>query len=352
MLGRMSQNTLRIGLIGAGANTRLRHIPGFRALPGVELAAVANRSLESSKRAVREFGIARAAAGWREIIDAPDIDAVCIGTWPWLHAEASIAALRAGKHVLTEARMARNADEAVAMLGALQEARRKQPGIVAQIVPAPMTLAFDATIRRLLDTGAIGALREIIVTQTSAAQADASAPLTWRQDIEKSGHNIMTLGIHYEALLRWLDDDAEVVAADGAVFTAGRAGEDGRLRRVRIPESLTVLARFPRTGARLVLHLSGVETTPPRNEIRLNGSTGGLHLDLDRQTLLHQPPQGAARQVAIPDADRGEWRVEADFAAGIREGAPVRLTDFETGLRYMRFTDAVWEAWQAGERAE
>jgi predicted dehydrogenase len=345
----MPQKPLRIGFIGAGANTRLRHIPGFRALPGVELAAVANRSRESSRRAAREFGIARAADDWREIIDAPDIDAVCIGTWPWLHAEASIAALRAGKHVLTEARMARNADEAVAMLGALQAARQKHPGIVAQIVPAPMTLAFDATIRRLLDTGAIGALREITVTQTNAARADASATLTGRQDIEKSGHNIMTLGIHYEALLRWLDDDAGVVAADGAVFTAERPGEDGRPRRVQIPESLTVLARFPRTGARLVIHLSGVETTPPRNEIRLNGGAGGLRLDLDANTLHHDRAGGESRQVVIAGADRGEWRVEADFVAGIREGAPVRLTDFATGLRYMRFTDAVWEAWRAGK---
>ncbi|MDR0353296.1 MAG: Gfo/Idh/MocA family oxidoreductase [Opitutaceae bacterium] len=342
----MSQKPLRIGFIGAGANTRLRHIPGFRALPGVELAAVANRSLESSRRASKECGIARAAADWREIIDAPDIDAVCIGTWPWLHAEASIAALRAGKHVLTEARMARNAGEAETMLGALREAERKQPGIVAQIVPAPLTLAFDAAIRRLLDTGALGALREITITQTGAAQAAASTPLTWRQDIEKSGHNIMTLGIHYEALLRWLDDDAEVVAADGAVFTAERPGEDGRPRRVQIPESLTVLARFPRTGARLVLHLSGVETTHPRNEIRLNGSAGGLRLDLDNAILRHKPLQGASRQVNLPDADRDGWRVEADFVASIREDAPVRLTDFTTGLRYMRFTDAVWAAWQ------
>jgi predicted dehydrogenase len=350
MLDAMLQKPLRIGFIGAGANTRLRHIPGFRALPGVELAAVANRSRESSARAAGEFGIARAAAGWREIIDAPDIDAVCIGAWPWLHAEASIAALRAGKHVLTEARMARDAGEAAAMLGALREAGRKQPGIVAQIVPAPLTLAFDAAIRRLLDTGAIGALREITITQTNAAQAGASAPLTWRQDIEKSGHNIMTLGIHYEALLRWLDDDAGVVAADGAVFTAERPGEDGRPRRVQIPESLTVLARFPRTGARLVLHLSGVETTHPRNEIRLNGSAGGLRLDLTGNTLFHEGADGGSRTVGPAHGEYGGWRVEADFAASIREGAPVRLTDFATGLRYMRFTDAVWEAWQAGKR--
>ncbi|EIP96663.1 putative dehydrogenase [Opitutaceae bacterium TAV1] len=347
---------LRIGFVGAGENTRLRHLPGFRALPGVELVAVANRTPESSARVAREFGIARVAPDWRGIVDAPDIDAVCIGTWPYLHAPVSIAALRAGKHVLTEARMARNGDEAGAMLAAWLQARAAQPGIVAQIVPAPLTLACDATIRRLLAEGALGQIREVSVVQTNAAQADPSAPLTWRQNLEWSGHNIMTMGIHYEALLRWLDDDADVRAAHGAVFTEERQGGDGRPYRVRIPESLTVLGRFPKTGALLRIHLSGVDTTAPRNEVRISGSEGGLFYDLARGELWlsrrsagQAAAAGAAERVEIAAADRGEWRVEADFVASIREGAPVRLTDFRTGMRYMRFTDDVWRVLHGSE---
>ena len=43
----MENGLIRIGLIGAGANTRLRHIPGFREQSGVAIVAVANRSRES-----------------------------------------------------------------------------------------------------------------------------------------------------------------------------------------------------------------------------------------------------------------------------------------------------------------
>ena len=132
----MSEKTIRVGIVGAGANTRLRHIPCLRAQPGVELVAVASRSPESSTRAAEEHGSSRAADHWRDIVADKAIDAVCIGTWPYMHAPITIAALEAGKHVLCEARMAMNASEAHAML----RAARAQPAQVAQIVPAPHTL--------------------------------------------------------------------------------------------------------------------------------------------------------------------------------------------------------------------
>ncbi len=338
----MSNAPLRIGFIGAGGNTRLRHLPEFAAIPGVELTAVANRSAASSEAVAREFRIRRVDTDWRAVVGAPDIDAVCIGTWPYLHAEITIAALAAGKHVLTEARMARNAAEAEAMLAA----SRAAPSLVAQIVPAPFTFNFDAEIRRRLDAGELGELSEVEVVHTHGALADAAAPITWRQRADLSGHNLMTLGIHYEALLRWLDDDAEVLAARGTIYTPERPDANGVMRRVDIPDSADVLGRFPRTGASLRMHLSGVETTRPRNEIRLNGTLAGLRLDLSTGTLWHTPRGGSEQPVPVASTGDG-WRVEADFVASIREGRPVTLTDFETGLRYMRFTDAVWAALSA-----
>ncbi|MFH1497766.1 MAG: Gfo/Idh/MocA family oxidoreductase [Verrucomicrobiota bacterium] len=333
---------LRIGFVGAGGNTRLRHLPGFAAISGVGLTAVANRSVASSEAVAREFGIGRVESDWRAIVDAPDIDAVCIGTWPNLHAEITVAALAAGKHVLTEARMARDAAEAGAMLAA----SRAAPALVAQIVPAPFTLNFDAEIRRRLDAGALGELREIGVVHTHGALLDASAPITWRQRADLSGHNLMTLGIHYEALLRWLDDDAEVEAAHGFIQTPRRRDETGVLWNVDIPDEARIAARFPRSGARLSLHLSGLETGAPRNDIRLAGTAGTLRLDLAAGVLWFASTDGVERRVPVAAADDG-WRVEADFVASIREGRAVTRTDFVTGIRYMRFTDAVWAALSA-----
>src|SRR5438105_2144590 len=124
----MAEKPVRIGIIGAGANTRSRHIPGFRAIAGVEIVGVINRTGESSARAAAELGIPKTYPQWQAVIDDPQVDAICIGTWPDMHCEITCAALEAGKHVLTEARMARNASEARRM----NAAALAHPGIVAQ----------------------------------------------------------------------------------------------------------------------------------------------------------------------------------------------------------------------------
>ena len=64
----MSQDTIRIGLIGAGGNVRSRHIPGFRAQSNVEIVSVANRTRASGQAIADEFGIAKVCDGWEEVL--------------------------------------------------------------------------------------------------------------------------------------------------------------------------------------------------------------------------------------------------------------------------------------------
>ena len=80
----MSQ-IIRVGIVGAGNNTRVRHIPGLKAQEGVEIVSACNRSRESSERVAKEFGIPKTHANWRELVLSQEIDAVVIGTWPYLH---------------------------------------------------------------------------------------------------------------------------------------------------------------------------------------------------------------------------------------------------------------------------
>ena len=333
---------IRVGVIGAGGNTRTKHIPGFQAIPGVEVVAVCNRSRISAQRVASEFGIKHVAGNAQEIIESPDIDAVCIGTWPNLHAELSIAALRAGKHVLTEARMARDLAEAQAML----EEAQQHPQLVAQIVPSPLSLAFDATVTDLLASGALGELREIHLTCTNAAAAQAETPMNFRFDHEFSGKNCMFMGIYYEIALRWLGRQPDWVQAEAAIYTKERRDEFGGMKPVLVPESLAIAGSYG-DGARLLAHFSGVETSAPRSEIRLNGSKAGVRLDLAKQELWFSPIGGSEQLVTIASEKRGTWRVEADFIDSIRVGKPVTLTNFATGVDYMRFTEAVWTSWNA-----
>ena len=117
----MGRQVIRVGIVGAGNNTRTKHIPGLRAIEGVELVGVCNRTLESSQRVADAYGIPKAYENWRELVTAPGADAILIGTWPYMHCILTLAALDAGKHVLCEARMAGNAAEAHEMLRASRQ---------------------------------------------------------------------------------------------------------------------------------------------------------------------------------------------------------------------------------------
>jgi predicted dehydrogenase len=331
---------LRIGFIGAGANTRLRHIPGLGALEDVELVAVCNRSEESGRRIADEFGIARVTTEPNDIFAADDIDAVCIGTWPYRHREFVIGALEGGKHVLCEARMAMDAAEAREMLAAAQA----HPALVAQLVPAPFDFGSWRTVRRLVQEGALGDLREVHVTSLNG-NGLAEAPLHWREQQRYSGTNTMILGILAEIVGRWVGP-TERVFADAEVYVKERVDpETGETRAIDVPDSLGIFARLA-GGARATFRLSTVTASPPEaSGITLYGSRATLAWKMgDTMTLA---PVGGAHAPLEPDAGttRG-WEVEADFVRSIREGASVELTSFEDGVAYMRFTEAVARSWR------
>ena len=115
----MSEN-IRVGVIGAGGNTTLKHIPLLQKIPGVEIVSVANRSIKSSSEVASQFEIKNYFDNWINVVDDNSLDAIVIGTWPYLHKRLSIEALESGKHVLCEARMCMNAQEAQEMLDVSQ----------------------------------------------------------------------------------------------------------------------------------------------------------------------------------------------------------------------------------------
>jgi predicted dehydrogenase len=344
--------SIRIGLIGAGANTRLRHIPGLRALPAVEIHAVCNRRVQSAHAVAREFDIPRVYDSWEQVVADPDLDAIVIGTWPYLHCPITLAALRAGKHVLSEARLSMNAAEAHLML---QEAR-KHPRVITQVVPSPFGLAGDAIVREWLHGNLLGELREVQVFSFGASLADPASPLSWRQDAALSGYNMLSLGILHETLMRWVAPPVQVRAQVQAHIASRIDPQSGVRRPVGTPDSVQVLAVLA-NGARATYHLSGVTPFGQAAAIHLYGSAGTLQYDLltdrIRGASLHrgQKPGPASElpEVPIPPERARSWQVEADFIAAIRERRPIELSTFDNGVAYMEFTEAVARSAEQGE---
>src|SRR5580700_3946466 len=345
----MAEQRVRIGIVGAGKNTRERHVPGFRALPDVEIVGVANQTPESTARAAKELGIAKAFASWHELVADPQIDAICIGTWPNLHCEVTCAALAAGKHVLTEARMARNAEEAHRML----EAAHQYPDLVKQIVPSPFGLVQNAYVRELIDDGFLGEIREVVVSGANDVFANPEAPLHWRQDAQKSGYNVLSLGILHETLLRWAPAPVSVLAQAQTFFRSRPAGDGSTRADVTVPESVQVLTDLE-NGGRGLYHISGVCRFGPGNQIHMYGSEGTLRYEVTpvERLLTGRAGEKQLLEFEVPTEKRGRWRVEAEFIGAIRGYEKVRLTDFATGVKYMEFTEAVARSAASQTRVE
>ena len=336
----MTQDTIRVGIIGAGANTRDRHIPGLQAIAGVEIVAVCNRSQESGERVAKQFGIERVCVNWQEIVQAADVDAVVIGTWPYMHRLVTVAALEADKHVMCEARMAMNASEAHCMYDAL----RSRPHLVAQIVPSPFSLRVDRTIQRLIRDGWLGDVL-VVDIQAGGAFIDKDNTLHWRHNMDLSGLNVMTMGIWYEAMLRWVGEATSVVAK-GKTFTPMRIDEQGRLTGVRIPDHIDILADLA-CGAQAHIQVSNVTGFGEPPSATIYGSEGTLRFSEDILTGGRRGDDGFS-EIEVPAHEAGGWRVEDEFISAIRGHEEITHTDFRTGVKYMEFTEAVHRSRRSG----
>jgi len=333
----MSSGELRIGIIGAGQIVRKRHLPGFSALPGVRVVGVCNQRRESAGRVAREFGIPKVFGTWEHMVDDDGIDAILIGAWPYLHCPVTLAALDAGKHVLTQARMAMNAREAQRMLDHSQGL----PHLKAMVVPSPYGLTGDVFMRSLIEGGYLGTLREVHVRGLSNELANPETPLGWRQMTKYSGFNMLNLGILYETVLRWVAPANRVSAFAWKHIAKRLDPETGKMTKTGTPDSVQVMTTH-QDGSAGIYRLSGVVQHDIGISIGLYGSEGTLIYD-----LTHDVIRGAKRgepvlePLKIPAKMKGGWQVEADFIAAIREGKPITRTDFATGVLYMQFTEAV-----------
>ncbi|HEX6867963.1 MAG TPA: Gfo/Idh/MocA family oxidoreductase [Candidatus Limnocylindrales bacterium] len=331
---------IRIGIVGAGRIVAAEHVPRFRAIDGVELVGVANRSEESARRAADELGLARAYASWQALVADPDIDAVLVGAWPILHAPVTIAALEAGKHVLTEARMAATAEDARAMV----RAARAHPDRVASVVPATFSAWADGTIVRLLRGGAIGRVRHVQVGWDASGPGDPGD--FWRWQTTTSGENVMALGILAEAMTRWLSQPGAVTAVT-RLGPAERPGPGGPIA-ADVPDHVLALVEYP-DDVTATVEMSARTNGIATDHVTVHGTAGSLVVDLGAQRI--EIARGANREpVDIREVDRAGWTAEIDFVSAIRGGPAGTLTDFPTGLGYMAFLEAVQRSAASGCR--
>ena len=334
---------IKVGLIGAGGNVRNRHIPGFQKIERLEIAAVANRTLESSRSVADQFNIPRVYGGWQELLEDDSIDAVCIGTWPYMHRTLTLAALEKGKHVLTEARMASTAQDARDMLDASQ----KHPELVCQLTPTSTTYKIDNLLKKLIADNYLGEVLSVEVQALQNRFADFGGDLHWRHDWKLSGYNTLNIGASYESMMRWLGRGNRVMAMS-KVHVPYRANETGELVSVSIPDHVDILYELA-NGAQVHMRMSATTGLSTGNQIWIYGTEGTIHVDQQQNVFAGRKGDSQLTEVENPAEEQAYYRVEEQFTNAIRGTEKVDMVPFETGVHYMEWTESVIRSSQTGQ---
>ena len=342
---------IRIGFIGAGGYSRSRHIPGFQKLPDVEVVAVANRSVASSQKICDEFGIPDALDDWRRLLERKDIDAVLVGTPPYVHREIVSAALDAGKHVICQTRIAPTGADARAMYEKAEAA--KDRGVLTMLVPPGPFYRGRRFVEHLVKSGYVGKLRHVQAFNLSASFADPSTPLTvGRNDPDLYGpYHASSIGLAYDTMQPWTGHATRVLA-QSATFTQERpATAGGPLVKAPYPEEITVIAETESGAIAMSVLNSAVRFAESRFEIY--GEEGTLVYQSRGDTILAARAGDEKLQpLPIPPEHDNPWRVEEEFIQLLRGEVTEPSFTFWDGVKNAEYLEAVYFSGTEGHWVE
>ena len=340
-------------VVGTGFGCRV-HVPALRAAGFDVLALVGQDEERTARRAVRA-GIATASTDLDAVLDRDDIDAVTVATPPHLHASVSIAAAKAGKHVLCEKPFALDVTEAEQMRDAVEAAG------VANLVGHEFRWAPErAVVGRAIARGAIGEPRLCTLVQLVPLVADPGAKVpSWWFDPGAGGGWLGASGSHVVDQVRtWLGEFAEVDASLSMVSDRADVAEDTFTIRFRLASGVdgvlqqTAAAWGPYAGITRVAGTAGTVWLDGE-EAWLADADGTRRLDVPDDLVLPPAPEASddPRQ-RFTHLELGPFTKLCEALRAGVEGRPlpeaVPLPTFADGVANMRVLDAIRESAASG----
>lgn len=207
----MKNGKVRVGIIGAGNIAQNAHIPSYLKQSDVELVAVCDLKEERAKQVADKYNLKYATANINDLVARDDIDAISVCTWNNAHAEAVIAAAKAGKHILCEKPMAMNTDEAKAMMQAVRE-----NNIIFMMGFVNRFRSESKVIREMYDAGKFG---EVYYGKATMMRRRGT-PLGWFTDLSKSGGGpVIDIGVHVIDLTWYLMGKPRPISVSAATYS-------------------------------------------------------------------------------------------------------------------------------------
>lgn len=321
-------------IVGLGRISMQHFMPAIKMSNKCRVVALVSGHRDKAERMAGEYNVPSGSLysyeNFDEIAKNPDIDAVYIALPNSMHAEYTIRAAKAGKHVLCEKPMATSVEDSRAMLQACSTAGKKLM-IAYRCQYEPANLRAGELIRQ----GKLGSIQSI-----ESAFGFPIAPNEWRLDKKLSGGGPMVdVGIYCLNASRYLTgaEPAELTGFSSVV------DKDGRFAQVE--ETLTWSMKFP--GGTLA-SCTCTYGSMMLGYFRVRGSRGTILMEpafnYDKLHLLAQFEDGGTVDLAPDDLDPKQFLREADHMADCIVQNKEPKTSGKEGLRDMELIEQIYRA--------
>ncbi|MBN8252664.1 Gfo/Idh/MocA family protein [Priestia flexa] len=294
---------LNVGMIGGGFMGKA-HALAYAGMPMFfwPAPAVPHRHTlvdvtdEIAKEAAAKLGFDNYSSNWREVVENPEIDIIDIVTPNNSHAEIAIAAAKAGKHVICEKPLARDAAETKTMLDAVEAA-----GVKHMVAFNYRRTPAVALAKKYIEEGRIGNILNFRGTYLQDWSADPNSPLSWRFQKEIAGSGALgDIGTHVIDFARYLVGEITDVNAVSKTWIperpvqSGGADKLGTVKsagdvpkgKVDVDDEITTLVKFE-NGA--VGSIEATRNAWGRNNFltfEIHGDKGSIYFNYERRDEL------------------------------------------------------------------
>ena len=340
---------LKVGVIGVGSISEM-HIGGYLANPNVELYALCDINEERLKMKGENYGVKRLYTDVYEMVKLEELDAVSVCTWNCAHAECSIAALNAGKHVLCEKPMCMNAQEATGMLEAAEKS--------GKLLMIGFVRRYGNDMDILQDFVKAGTFGEFYYAKASYLRRNGN-PGGWFGDKSRSGGGpLIDLGVHVIDFVRYAMGNPKPVSVYGATFeklgnrpelkaSKGYTSADHDENEICDVEDLAAaMIRFD-NGAVLNIESSfSLNIEDDKGEIELFGEKGGAKINPELK--IYSTANGYMTDISLKAKTAlefsGLFQKEIDHYVDCILGNTTCRSTGTDGYVIMQILDAIYES--------
>jgi predicted dehydrogenase len=348
-------DTLRYGFVGAGTIARV-HAERLAQRSDVVLAAIADPSEAALAQTADRFSIPGRYTDYRTMVEKESLDVVVVCVPNAYHAEATLAALKAGCHVLCEKPPALNAQQAEEMAAAAAQRNLR--------LMYGLNMRFQAeteTALRYLKTGRLGEVYHATV-QMWRRRGIPGLGSWFTTKAVSGGGALIDIGVHILDLTHFLMGQPKPVAA--SAVTHARFGVDPESYNYLsmwgtpvpggpfdVDDLAAALIRFE-NGASLVIQVSWAANTSQGSEIRVMGDKGGLEIQPGTSVKVITEDNGFIADIVPQYKKQDAYAAEhAHLVECIRDPEKCLRTDARQGVVLQHMLDAIYRSAATGKEA-